>query len=422
MDKSFHQGNRERLYAAMKPASVLVMFSGEEIRKTNDEYWPFFTERNFYYLTGLDGHDFALLAVKDASGSVSERVYILPPDLLAERWTGRRIKPHEAEALSGIRDVRFVAQLEDDLHALLAGGHYSATNSDIGHIYLDLFRVSPRDIDRPAHKLLKRIQAEYPYLQVENANSILRRLRLIKQPCEIAALREAEKVTGEGILAMMKASHPGMYEYQYKAEFDYALSQHSPQGPGFPSIISAGANNFCIHYYSYTGQANDGDMILNDVGAQHDSLITDVSRGFPCNGKFTDRQKLLYECALATSNHLFDVIKPGYSMAEVDGEIRRYNAALLVDAGVMDKTENVGKYMWHGGAHHIGYDVHDVVARPEKVAPGMVFCVDVGIYHEEWGIGFRLEDNCLVTETGCENLSAAIPRTVEDIEAVMRKG
>ena len=422
MDKSFHMGNRERLYAAMKPASLLVMFSGEEIRKTNDEYWPFFTDRNFYYLTGLNSRDFALLAVKDASGSVSERVYILPPDPLAERWTGRRIKPAEAESLSGIRDVRFVDRFEDDLHALCAGGHYSAGTSNFGHIYLDLFRVSPRDIDRPAHKLLRRIQADYPYLQVENANAILRQLRLIKQPCEIDAIRQAEIVTGEGILAMMKASKPGMYEYQYKAEFDYALSQHSPCGPGFPSIISAGANNFCIHYYSYTGQAHDGDMILNDVGAQHDSLMTDVSRGFPCNGRFTDRQKLLYNCALQTSNHLFDIIKPGYSMAEVDGEIRRYNASLLMDAGVLDKAENVGKYMWHGGAHHVGYDVHDVVARPETVAPGMVFCVDVGIYHEEWGIGFRLEDNCLVTENGCENLSAAIPRTVEDIEDVMRRG
>lgn len=421
MDKSFHTGNRERLYAAMKPASILVMFSGEELRKTNDEYWPFYTDRNFYYLTGLDSHDFALLAVKDASGKVSEQVYVLPPDLIAERWTGRRIKPYEAEALSGIRDVRFVDRFEDDLHALCAGGHYSAGTSDFQHVYLDLFRVSPRDIDRPAHKLLRRIQAEYPYLAVENANAILRRLRLIKQPCEIEAIREAEKVTGEGILAMMKASKPGMYEYQYKAEFDRVLGMHSPKGPAFPSIISAGANNFCIHYYSYTGQAQDGDMILNDVGAQHDSLMTDVSRGWPCNGRFTERQKLLYECALQTSNHLFDIIKPGYPMAEVDGEIRRYNAQLLVDAGVLDKVENVGKYMWHGGAHHVGYDVHDVVARPEVVAPGMVFCVDVGIYHEEWGIGFRLEDNCLVTEDGCENLSAAIPRTVEDIEAVMRK-
>ena len=421
MDKSFHTGNRERLYAAMKPASLLVMFSGEDIRKTNDEYWPFFTDRNFYYLTGLDSHDFALLAIKDASGQVEERIYILPPDLMAERWTGRRIKPAEAEAISGIRDVRFAAQFEGDFHALCAGGHYSAGTSDFGQVYLDLFRVSPKDIDRPAHKLLRRIQAEYPYLAVENVGAILRRLRLIKQPCEIAAIREAEKVTGEGILAMMKASRPGMYEYQYKAEFDYALSQHSPCGPGFPSIISAGRNNFCIHYYSYTGQANDGDMILNDVGAQHDSLMTDVSRGFPCNGKFSHRQKLLFECALQTSNHMFSIIKPGFSMAEVDATIRRYNAELLVDAGVLDKAENVGRYMWHGGAHHVGYDVHDVVARPETVAPGMVFCVDVGIYHEEWGIGFRLEDNCLVTEDGCENLSAAIPRTVEDIEAVMRK-
>ena len=421
MDKAFHMGNRERLYAAMKPASLLVMFSGEEIRKTNDEYWPFFTDRSFYYLTGLNSRDFVLLALKDASGKVSERIYILPPDLMAERWTGRRIKPAEAEALSGIRDVRFVDRFEDDFHALCAGGHYSAGTSDFGHVYLDLFRVSPKDIDRPAHKLLRYIQAEYPYLAVENANAILRQLRLIKQPCEIAAIREAEKITGEGILAMMKASKPGMYEYQYKAEFDYALSQHSPCGPGFPSIISAGANNFCIHYYSYTGQAHDGDMILNDVGAQYDSLMTDVSRGFPCNGRFTEKQKLLYNCALQTSNHLFEIIKPGYPMAEVDGEIRRYNAQLLVDAGVLDKAENVGKYMWHGGAHHVGYDVHDVVARPEVIAPGMVFCVDVGIYHEEWGIGFRLEDNCLVTADGCENLSVAIPRTVEDIEAVMRK-
>ena len=421
MDKSFHTGNRQRLYAAMKPASLLVMFSGEDIRKTNDEYWPFFTDRNFYYLTGLDSHDFALLAIKDASGKVEERIYILPPDLMAERWTGRRIKPAEAEAISGIRDVRFAAQFEGDFHAQCAGGHYSAGTSDFGQVYLDLFRVSPKDIDRPAHKLLRRIQAEYPYLAIENVGAILRRLRLIKQPCEIAAIREAEKITGEGILAMMKASRPGMYEYQYKAEFDYALSQHGPQGPGFPSIISAGRNNFCIHYYSYTGQANDGDMILNDVGAQHDSLMTDVSRGFPCNGKFSDRQKLLFECALQTSNHMFSIIKPGFSMAEVDATIRRYNAELLVDAGVLDKAENVGRYMWHGGAHHVGYDVHDVVARPEVVAPGMVFCVDVGIYHEEWGIGFRLEDNCLVTEDGCENLSAAIPRTVEDIEAVMRK-
>ena len=129
----------------------------------------------------------------------------------------------------------------------------------------------------------------------------------------------------------------------------------------------------------------------------------------------------MYECALKTSNYLFSIIRPGMKMAEVDATIRRYNAQLLVDAGVMESVADVDTYMWHGGAHHIGYDVHDAIETPEILAPGMVFCVDVGIYHEEWGIGFRLEDNCLVTETGCENLSASIPRTIEEIEAVMAK-
>ena len=255
---------------------------------------------------------------------------------------------------------------------------------------------------------------------MENANALIRKLRLIKTPEEIEATRKAENITRAGILAMMHASKPGMYEYQYKAAFDYALGQYGPEGPGFPSIISAGANNFCIHYYAYTGQAQDGDMVLNDVGAQWDNHITDVSRGWPCNGRFSGQQRTLYECALATSNHMFSIIKPGMRMEDVDAVARRYNAERLVEAGVMKSVDEIGTYMWHAGAHHIGYDVHDVVERPEFVAPGMMFCVDIGIYHEAWGIGFRLEDNCLVTETGCENLSAAIPRTIAEIEAEMR--
>lgn len=173
--------------------------------------------------------------------------------------------------------MRFVGALETDFSALANSGNYGA-------VYLDLYRISPADIDRPAHGWRNVIQQEYPFRVWKTPNILIRRLRLIKQPCEIEALREAEKITKAGILAMMHASRPGKYEYQYKADFDYALAQFGPDGPGFPSIISAGKNNFCIHYYSYTGQAQDGDMILNDVGAQYDNMITDVSRGWPCNG------------------------------------------------------------------------------------------------------------------------------------------
>ncbi|HIU32139.1 MAG TPA: aminopeptidase P N-terminal domain-containing protein [Candidatus Caccousia avistercoris] len=414
MQKDYYQGNRGRLYAQMKENSLLVLFSGMEVRKTNDEYYPFYTDRNFLYLTGLEQKDLVFVARKDGEGHVKEKIYILPPDMLAERWNGARIQPQQASDISGVEEVGFVSAFEGEFHSLAAGGNYQ-------NLYLDLFRVSPADRDAPSHLFLKRIASDYPFLHLENANILIRRLRLIKQPCELEAMRRAEEITCAGITSMMKASRPGMYEYQYKAVFDYVLGQYGPQGPGFPSIISAGQNNFCIHYYSYKGQAHDGDMVLNDVGACHDSIMTDVSRGWPCNGKFSERQALLYNIALQTSDHMFRIIKPGMAMQEVDGESHRYCARLLVEAGVLDEEKNIHKYMWHGGAHHVGLDVHDAVAAPQVIGPNMVFCVDIGIYHEEWGIGFRLEDNCLVTEDGCENLSAVTPRTIPEIEAVMRQ-
>ena len=415
MKKEFYKGNRERLYHSMKCNSLLVLFSGKEIRKTNDEYYPFYTDRNFLYLTGLDSMEFILTARKDAAGSTEETVYILPPDPMKERWTGKRIKPVEAAEQSGISDIRFLEQFTSDFHLLAVCGYYE-------YLYLDLYKADPSDQDRPAHGFCQQVFSSYPFLKPENANTLIRRLRTIKQACEIAAMKEAELITRDGIAAMMKASRPGMYEYQYKAEFDHALGQYGSQGAAFPSIISAGRNNFYIHYYSYNGQARDGDMILNDVGAWYDNLMNDVSRGWPCNGKFNERQRLLYECALNTSDHMFRTIRPGMKMKDVDLTARKYNFELLKEAGVLKSYEEIGTYMWHGGAHHVGYDVHDMVEQPDLIAPGMVFCVDIGIYHEEWGIGFRLEDNCLVTEEGCENLSAITPRTIEEIEDTMRKG
>ena len=383
MRSEYYAGNRRRLYERLSEGDLLVLFSGEEIWKTGDEMFPFFADRNFVYLTGLTCRSAVLLAGRDSCGVKWERLYLLPPDAKAERWTGARVKPQEAEAISGVKDIRSLPELDRDLNALAVGGNY-------GRLVLDLYRFSPAQADRPAHRLARKAQNDYPYLRIGNAEPFLRELRLIKQLCEIEALRQAEKITGAGILAMMRNSRPGKYEYQYKADFDY------------------------------TGRAADGDMILNDVGAQYDNLICDVSRAWPCNGVFSEKQRRLYECVLETSNHMFSLIKPGMEMAEVDATIRRYNAELLVQAGAIPSVSEVGRVMWHGGAHHIGYDVHDMIKRPEVIAPNMVFCVDIGVYHEEWGIGFRLEDNCLVTENGCENLSAAIPRTIDEIEAVMR--
>ena len=219
MKKEFYQGNRARVYAQMKEHSLLILFSGREVRKTNDEFYPFYTNRNFLYLTGLDQKELVLLARKDGQGNVTEKVFLLPPDSMAERWNGVRIKPQEATDLSGVQNIGYTADFEAELHRLATSGNYAS-------LYLDLFRVSPTDRDEPAHLLLNRVATDYPYLKIENANVLIRRLRTIKQPCELEAMRKAEEITCAGITSMMKASKPGMFEYQYKAVFDYALGQY----------------------------------------------------------------------------------------------------------------------------------------------------------------------------------------------------
>ena len=413
MNKEFYQENRKTLYENVEKNSLIILFSGHAPKRSNDENYEFYANRNFLYLTNVEQENTALMTAV-YEDTEEEYLYILPPDKMAERWTGRRLKPVVIEGLSGIQNTRYVDTFLNYLGIYLRA-------RGIETVYLDFDKLDSEEADTESYRLARYIQKEFPYVQMKNLQEQLRAQRTIKKPCEIEALRKAEEITGEAIVAMMKASKAGMYEYQYKAEFDYVLAQHGVLMSGFPSIISAGDNNFCIHYYDYRGQAKDGDMILNDVGARWNHEINDVSRGWPCNGKFSDKQKLLYQCAYNTSEYMFSILKPGIPMQDVDRMIREYCYEELRKAGVCESYDEIGTYMWHGGAHHIGFDVHDVVSRNIKTAPGMVFCVDVGIYHEEWGIGFRLEDNCLITEDGCENLSAAIPRTIEEIEEIMNQ-
>lgn len=416
MDREFHKRNREELYRKLKPGSLLLLFSGHAPRKTGDEEYPYFADRSFVYYTGIEQADSIFAAMIDENGA-NEMLFMLPPDEHAERWTGRRLKADEASELSGISDFRYLGEFKPFTDQLFSLGK-------VQNVYLDFDKKFPDEQPiRRAFFTAEEIKRDFPYIQLLNVHNFIRDQRTIKKECEIEATRKAELITRDGILAMMRAAKDGMYEYQLKAEYDYALARHGVLSPGFPSIISAGKNNFCIHYYSYRGQAHDGDMVLNDVGAIWDHMITDVSRGWPVNGKYNEKQRLLYNCAYNTSNHMFDILKPGYEMSFVDKEIRRFNFEQLKSIGVCDRFEDVGTYIWHGGAHHVGFDVHDEVdinGGKRLLEPGMIFCIDVGIYHEEWGIGFRLEDNCLITADGCENLSAVTPRSIEDIESYMK--
>ena len=411
MDASFHLENRRALFRALPDNALAVFFAGEAPWQSADAYYPFFCDRNFLYLSGVDFHSLILLLSK-SGGEEREALYLLPWDAMAERWTGRRPAAQEAAAQSGVEDIRLLERFPEDFRRLACSGRFET-------LWLDLFRDTPNQPPTPACQFAQEAARLYPGLTVRDVMPTMRGLRTIKKPCEIAAMKRAAVITREGIEAMMLASRPGMYEYEYKAEFDRALTRNGVLAPAFHSIISAGKNNFCIHYDSYTGQAQDGDMILNDVGAQWDHEVNDVSRGWPCNGKFTKEQAALYRCATNTSDYMFSIIKPGMPMASVDQIAREYCCEELKKIGKLRSYEEIGTYMWHGGAHHIGYDVHDMVDMDRPVAPGMVFCVDIGIYDEASGIGFRVEDNCHVLAGGCENLTGAIPKRLEDIEALM---
>lgn len=411
MHSSFYSENRSRLYDSLPDGTLLAVYSGSHIRKTADEDYIFYADTNFLYLTGIEQVNSVLIAVKRCAGDVSEVLFLLPSDLMAERWTGRRLTTTEAYDISGCKEIKSTSELDNYVKTAAAGCNTLALDLDD----MKANNASQLEFQARMRSLLPDIAGN-----IHDVRPQLRAQRTIKAPCEIEAMRIAESITRDGIVAMMRASKPGMYEYEYRAEFDYALAKRGCVYPAFPPIISAGANNFCIHYYGYMGRANDGDMILNDVGAKYDHMHTDVSRGFPCNGKFSPRQRALYECAYETSNHMFEILKPGLPMKFVDEEIHRYCSQLLCDIGLLDKPENKGRYMWHGGAHHVGFDTHDMVDARGELRSGMVFCVDVGIYVEEWGIGFRLEDNCLITEDGCENLSACTPRSIDEIESIMR--
>ena len=408
---SFHQQNRTMLYSRLPVGACAVVFAGKAPRQSADAYYPFFANRNFVYLTGMEEPELILLAVKESDG-VRETIFLRPEDAMAERWTGKRIHRDAAESVYGFSEIQYVQDFENVLFRLVRAGHLSS-------LWLDFDMESPCEAPNEARRLAKKAQRAYPFLPQKNLNPLFRDLRTVKAPCEIDAMRKAAVITGEGIKAMMRACRPGMKEYELKAEFDRALAVRGVLTPAFPSIICAGENNFIIHYYDYTGTVHDGDMVLNDVGACWDNECNDVSRAWPANGKFSEKQALLYRCIYHTSEYMFSILKPGIPLNKIDDIAREYCFEQLRGIGLIDDYKDIRRLMWHNGAHHVGYDVHDCVNGEGVTEPGNVFCVDIGVYCLDWGIGFRLEDNCLITENGCENLTRAIPRSIEEIEAAM---
>ncbi len=412
MNSEFHRSRRQQFYGNMGDNEALILFAGSAPRKTADSSYRFFANRNFYYMTGILQKESVLLAMKHG-GDVVETLFILPKDLKAERWQGRRLSKDEASGMSGVEEAKDLEQFKRALKTAINKGAIETIWYDF-----DVFDAGRKDAPQNRHS--ESIKADYPAVTFKNAYQPICRARPIKTSGEVDHIREALCVTRDGIHAMMKAAKPGMYEYQLEAVFNKVLADAGVREPAFDNIVSSGRNNFCIHYDEPVGVLNDGDLILVDVGASNNQYANDISRAFPVNGRFSQEQKTVYSIALKINKELMAMLVPHkVTFADIEAHCRRRVGEELVSAGYLGKDEDVSKYHWHGGTHHVGLDVHDVGAQPIPIAPGMVFTIDVGIYIEEKNIGFRVEDDVVITETGYEHLSSGIVREIDDIEAMM---
>ena len=411
MNKSFFIKNLETLCETIPDKAIFVICSGGESHRSADENFRFYANRSFVYLTGIDEPDCVLL-VRRIFGKLYKTLFIRDPDPDKERWTGRRITAAEANERSGIEDIAFRSTFESTFHKL-------ANDTYFNELYLCLEANAGQERTDQNHLFHRMVLEKYAGLRISNAFHQIASQRMIKQPAEIAALNKAVDITREGIMRMLDACKHAETEMDLFAEFVNVIHKHGAVEPAFKPIISCGDNNFYLHYDTPSGKLIDGALCLVDVGAQVDFCNVDISRVFPKNGFFSEKQKLIYNIALEINNEVTSTIKPGMSFKDINDINRTLTFPRLKTAGLLTDAAELDKYVWHGCSHHIGFDVHDVGSYEIPISEGMFFSMDMGLYIREWGIGMRIEDDVLVTADGLLNISSGIPRTIEEIEAAM---
>lgn len=406
---------RKALIENKNAPSLVCIFSGNAPMKSLDSSYPFYVDRNFYYLTGIDRENMILLLRKAPDGSVSETLYIEPYDEVLAKWVGGRMRADEATEISGIRAVRNVEDFNGDLN--------SAINMCRGMgkmtVWLDLWRHRQDQADTPAHTLAARLQQRYPAVAIEDVFGDMAAMRACKTEDEIAQMRIAQETTKNAIVAMLRHAKPGINERELEGAFDFSLMQQGVREHAFNSIVAGGGRATVLHYENNDQIVNDGEMVLIDLGSAHQHYNADISRTFPVNGKFTDRQKQVYNMVLAAQQLVIDTAKPGMTLQQLQQLVIDHYERNLPELGL---TGTVRDYYYHNVSHQLGLDTHDICSGAERtLKPGMVITVEPGFYIAEEGIGIRIENDVLITETGTVDLSVNIPKTVEDIEAIMAK-
>lgn len=407
---------REKLMENKQGPCMICIFSGSAPMKSLDAAYPFDVDRNFFYLTGIQRENMILVLKKNYAGQYSEALYIEPYDEVLAKWVGARMRNAEATEISGIQNVFDIGDFDAHLNSALG----TARGLGKFHVYLDLWRHHKDQADTPAHILAAKLQNRYPAVEIEEIFGDLAAMRAIKDDQEIAWMRQAQENTRVAIEAMLKHSYAGVNECELEGAFDFALMKRCARQHAFPSIVAGGVRATTLHYVDNNQTVNDGELVLIDLGSTANNYCADISRTFPVNGKFTERQKAIYNTVLNAQQIVMDSAKPGMTLSELNQLVIDYYDSRLDDLGLRKDGKTVRDYYYHGVSHQLGLDTHDICTERERtLKPGMVITVEPGMYIEEEGIGVRIENDVLITEDGCQDLSRDIPRTVEEIETLM---
>ena len=430
-DSQIHVARRERLLAAIGDGVAVVAAAPSSFRNSDVEH-PYRQDSDFYYLTGFEEPEALLLL----SNQQDERTALVvrPRSRDVELWDGPRLGPERAVTELGVHAAFALEELDTKLRQYL---------KDASQVYYSLGRQPQLDM-RLLSALAKLRKSERAGVRAPRSivelTDTLHESRLHKDEAELGTMRRAVAITEEAHRAAMHVAAPGKFEYEVATEIERVFASRGSQRPAYPSIVGSGPNATVLHYRGRRREMHDGELLLIDAGCELDYYASDVTRTFPVNGRFSGPQKAIYELVLAGQKAAIAVAQPGANLPDVHLAGAKVITAGLIELGLLDgtveenlETDKYKKYFMHGTSHWLGMDVHDVGAyypnaKPRELRAGMVFTIEPGVYiapeadcDEKWhGIGVRIEDDIAITPNGSENLSAGIPKEVDDVEAACR--
>ena len=416
--------NRERFARQMQKNSIAIFVSNDEVPSNGDAIYSFKQNSDLFWLSGITQEDSMVVLFPDNPDPKYREVLVLVrPNELKEKWDGKRLRVKEAQDISGIKTIVWL----DVADGLLQPWIHLADN-----IYLD-----SNENDRKAslvrsrdYRFIDEMKSRYPLHNYLRAAKIMKELRGIKTALEVEVMQKAIDITENTFRRLLKFIKPGVMEYEIEAEIFHSFLSQRATGEAYGSIIASGDRARTLHYVSNNAECKDGELILMDFGAEYGGYCADLTRTVPVNGKFTRRQKTVYNSCLHLHNYAKSILKPGISILEYTDKVGEEATQQFLKIGLLRKSdvknedpENRAyrKYLYHGISHHLGVDVHDLGTRTEPIKAGMVFTIEPGIYIEEEQMGIRIENNFWITRNGNKDLMKNIPITAEEIEALMKK-